>query len=57
MVITKDWDGEDKSEPFTAVGLLSEAIFLEITRPSTHSGLLEEQINLISDNPEDYRWS
>lgn len=53
--MVKDWDALDMTKPYTAIGLLSDAIYLENADPRYH-GLVQSQIKILLESPEDYRW-
>lgn len=50
-----DWDGRDLSQPFTVIGLLSEAITIEVNTPED-DGLVEKQIEYCWKRELRYRW-
>lgn len=55
LKMAMDWDGADLTQPFTAVGLLSEAITMEISDPDNW-GMVDRQIEDLLRRPDRYRW-
>lgn len=53
--MVKDCDAKDYVEPFTVVGILAEAIVLEVNKMRP-DGWVETAILMCEKDPEEYRW-